>query len=67
VQSLVTRIATVSAQQSSHTVPSLSALTEDFNSLLSDYKDEYLSLALDEVVVGAIAQVVSVLHPLSGV
>jgi len=34
-------------------------LTASFEALLGDFKDEYVKLDLDDVVVGAIAQVVS--------
>jgi tuftelin-interacting protein 11 len=59
VQQVVAKITTIVAEQASQSDPSLHALTESFEALLSDHKDEYSALSLDEVLVGAIAQVVS--------
>jgi len=57
VQELVKTISTLAAQQSAQEHPSLAPLADSFNSLLNEYSAEYASEQLDEVVVGAIAQV----------
>jgi tuftelin-interacting protein 11 len=57
VQALVKSISSLASEQSTQAHPSLSPLTESFATLLDEYKAEYVSEQLDEVVVGAIAQV----------
>lgn len=47
------------ASQAAQPDPSLGPLAPSFEALLGEYKDEYLAMDLDEVVVGALAQVVS--------
>jgi tuftelin-interacting protein 11 len=57
VQELVKTISTLALEQSTHSHPSLAPLADSFNSLLDDFGAEYESEQLDEVIVGAIAQV----------
>ena len=57
VQELVKTISILASEQSTKEHPSLSTLADSFNALLDDYSTEYASEQLDEVVVGAIAQV----------
>ncbi|WWC64165.1 uncharacterized protein I303_106773 [Kwoniella dejecticola CBS 10117] len=57
IQELVANISTIAAEQSTSPNPSLAPLSESFNSLLSTYPEEYRSQSLDDVIVGAIAQV----------
>jgi tuftelin-interacting protein 11 len=57
VQALVQTISILASGQSMQTHPSLLPLSESFNTLLDEYKAEYASEQLHEVVVGAIAQV----------
>jgi hypothetical protein len=63
VQILVETIANIAREQASHAEPSIAPLTDSFNELLNDFADEYEALDLDEVVVGALAQVVSLPLP----
>lgn len=51
-------ISTIVAEETAKSDPSLQPFTTSFDGLLNDYKDEYASLALDEVIVGAIGQAV---------
>ncbi|KAL7421203.1 hypothetical protein Q5752_004088 [Cryptotrichosporon argae] len=57
VQELAKSIQALTFTEAAKPDPSLKPLTESFEALLSMYKDEYKSLALDEVLVGAIAQI----------
>lgn len=57
IQETVAVIAKLATEQSTHTHPSLSPLADNFDLLLEEYKDEYATEQLDEVVVGAIAQI----------
>ncbi|EIW66866.1 hypothetical protein TREMEDRAFT_69868 [Tremella mesenterica DSM 1558] len=57
ISTLIESITTKAAAQAAHADPSLARLTEDFGILLNDFKDEYVALGLDDVVVGAIAQI----------
>lgn len=54
VHSLVSEIASISERTAKSDVASLEPLVEPFNRLLSEFKDEYSRLSLDDVVVGAI-------------
>ena len=60
IQSIITDISSIASEQAVTSDPTLHPLTVHFDSLLHDFKDEYSSLALDEVIVGAIGQVVCV-------
>jgi tuftelin-interacting protein 11 len=57
VQELVKTISTLAVEQSAQEHPSLLPLANSFNDLLDNYSAEYASEQLDEVIVGAIAQV----------
>ncbi|WWD21052.1 hypothetical protein CI109_105533 [Kwoniella shandongensis] len=57
IQTLVGTITTIAAEQAATPSPSLLPLTESFNTLIKDFKDEYRNYALDDVIVGAISQV----------
>ncbi|WVQ81525.1 hypothetical protein IAT38_003649 [Cryptococcus sp. DSM 104549] len=57
IQSLVETISTLATEQAASPTPSLAPLAESFNSLVNDYSDEYKLLGLDDVVVGAIGQI----------
>nr|ODN90675.1 hypothetical protein L203_01786 [Cryptococcus depauperatus CBS 7841] len=57
VQVLINDIRATAEQQLSSRDASLEPFAGSFNSLINDYKDEYKSLSLDDVVVGAISQV----------
>ena len=57
VQETVSVISRLATEQSTQTHPSLMILSDSFNLLLDEFKAEYASEQLDEVVVGAIAQV----------
>lgn len=57
VQETVTNIAKLATEQSAQAHPSLTPLADNFDLLITEYKEEYASEQLDEVVVGAIAQV----------
>lgn len=57
VQETVSVISELATEQSTQAHPSLAPLSDSFKLLLDEYKDEYASEQLDEVVVGAIAQV----------
>ena len=63
IQSIITDISSIASEQAVTSDPTLHPLTVHFDSLLHDFKDEYSSLALDEVIVGAIGQVVCVAGP----
>ncbi len=58
IQSVISTIHGIVAAQAANSHPALDSFTESFDALLHDFKDEYASLALDEVIVGAIGQVV---------
>lgn len=58
IQVIVGAIAIIAAEQAASSDPSLVPLSESFDSLLTGFKEEYSSLLLDEVIVGAIGQVV---------
>ena len=49
----------IAGQQVAQNQPSLELLRHDFDTLLHDFHQEYVSLNLDEIIVGAIGQVVS--------
>jgi tuftelin-interacting protein 11 len=55
----ISDISTLAASQAAQPTPSLSPFAASFEALLGEFKDEYVKLDLDDVVVGAIAQVVS--------
>ncbi|WVQ93333.1 hypothetical protein IAU59_000401 [Kwoniella sp. CBS 9459] len=57
LQDIVGQISSLAAQQSQAADSSLTAFADSFNSLIQDFKEEYRGYSLDEVVVGAIAQV----------
>ncbi|WVQ75429.1 hypothetical protein IAR50_005054 [Cryptococcus sp. DSM 104548] len=57
IQQLVQSINDIATQQASTDSPSLDPLEASFNTLIDSYKDEYKSLSLDDVVVGAIGHV----------
>ncbi|WWC73228.1 uncharacterized protein I206_107194 [Kwoniella pini CBS 10737] len=57
IRELVDNISTVAAQQANATHPSLALLSDSFNSLIGSFREEYELHSLDEVVVGAIAQI----------
>ncbi|KAK4686900.1 tuftelin-interacting protein 11, partial [Tremellales sp. Uapishka_1] len=58
VQEVVVTISRLAAEQTSkQDEPSLLPLAESFDALLHDFKDEYTVYKLDDVVVGAIGQV----------
>ncbi|OCF31369.1 tuftelin-interacting protein 11 [Kwoniella heveanensis BCC8398] len=57
IQDLVARVSNLVTEQAQSADSSLTAFTESFNSLIHDFKEEYQSFGLDDVVVGAIAQV----------
>jgi hypothetical protein len=59
IQTVVAAISSKVLQQTAASDLSLEPLTESFGRLLHDFRDEYALLSLDEVVVGAIGQVVS--------
>lgn len=59
IQRLVSEISQEASAQADMGGGSLDSLASDFENLLRDHKTEYRALKLDEVVVGAIAQVVS--------
>jgi hypothetical protein len=59
IQAIVAGISATVSQQIAASDLSLDPLTEKFGRLLHDFRDEYALLSLDEVVVGAIGQVVS--------
>lgn len=59
IHTLVDDISSISKTLASSYEPSLEAFTEPFDRLLYDFKDEYVSMDLDEIVVGAMAPVVS--------
>jgi hypothetical protein len=59
VQAHVTDISSLAAQQVTQSEPSIASLAKSFTSLLNDFKKEYEELGLDDVIVGAIGQVVS--------
>jgi hypothetical protein len=65
IQAVVADLSKSVAEQSSKSDPTLQALGDSFRTLLDDFSDEYLQLGLDEVVVGAIAQVVGTARPKS--
>lgn len=54
IQTIVAEIALVSNQAAKSESPSLESLESLFDRLLADFRDEYVHLGLDEVVVGAI-------------
>jgi hypothetical protein len=60
IQDITNDISTIAAQQISKSDPSLHPFAQSFDLLLHDFKAEYATYALDDVVVGAIGQVVSV-------
>ncbi|ODN74686.1 hypothetical protein L202_07017 [Cryptococcus amylolentus CBS 6039] len=57
IQQLVQNINDIATQQTATDSPSLDPLQANFNTLINSYKDEYKTLGLDDVVVGAIGQV----------
>lgn len=59
IQKLVSGISQEASAQADTGDGSLDSLASDFENLLRDHKTEYRALKLDEVIVGAIAQVVS--------
>lgn len=58
IQVLVETISMLAKEQASNAEPSIVPLADSFNELLDKFGDEYGSLDLDEVIVGALAQVV---------
>lgn len=59
IQEIIEEITSVAATQASQANPSLLPLSGLFERLLEQHKDDYTALDLDDVVVGAIAQIVS--------
>jgi hypothetical protein len=59
IQEIIEEIRSVAATQASQANPSLLPLSGLFERLLEQHKDDYTALDLDDVVVGAIAQIVS--------
>jgi hypothetical protein len=59
INDVIADISQLAIEESSKREPTLDKLASGFDTLLDEYKAEYAALALDEVVVGAIAQVVS--------
>ncbi|KAK8843422.1 hypothetical protein IAR55_007079 [Kwoniella newhampshirensis] len=57
VQTLVGQITKIAAEQATSASPSLLPLSDSFKTLMTDFKDEYKLYALDDVIVGAISQV----------
>lgn len=57
IKDIVADISSTSTSEAKQPSPSLDPLSSGFTTLLDEYKAEYASLALDEVVVGAIASV----------
>ncbi|WWC91342.1 uncharacterized protein L201_006285 [Kwoniella dendrophila CBS 6074] len=57
IHSLTETISTIAAQQAIAASPSLLPLKDSFTAIINDFQDEYTSQSLDDVVVGAIAQV----------
>lgn len=55
----ISNISTLTTTQVVQLSPSLAPLTASFDALLDQYEDDYLSMQLDDVIVGAIAQIVS--------
>ena len=60
IQDIVAFISQRATEEATKPAPSFSSLASGFDTLLDEYKAEYAALALDEVVVGAIGQVVSI-------
>lgn len=59
IQEIVHTISNVTSQQTISSTPSLAPLSSSFELLLHKFQEEYQSLKLDDVIVGAIGQVVS--------
>lgn len=59
IQEIVHTISNVTSQQTISLTPSLAPLSSSFELLLHKFQEEYQSLKLDDVIVGAIGQVVS--------
>lgn len=59
IQEIVHTISNVTSQQTISLTPSLAPLSSSFELLLHKFQGEYQSLKLDDVIVGAIGQVVS--------
>lgn len=59
IQEIVHTISNVTSQQTISSTPSLAPLSSSFELLLHKFQEEYQSLKLHDVIVGAIGQVVS--------
>ncbi|WVF65686.1 hypothetical protein IAT40_000417 [Kwoniella sp. CBS 6097] len=57
LQEIVGQVSSLAAQQSKAADASLTAFADSFNALIHNFKEEYRTHSLDDVVVGAIAQV----------
>nr|KIR84073.1 tuftelin-interacting protein 11 [Cryptococcus tetragattii IND107] len=57
IQEIVHTISNVTSQQTISSTPSLAPLSSSFELLLHKFQEEYQSLKLDDVIVGAIGQV----------
>ena len=60
IQVHIANIATLASAEASKPNPSLEALAPSFDALLNEFAAEYAAMELDDVIVGAIAQVVSI-------
>lgn len=59
IQEIVDTISHITTQQTTSSTPSLAPLFSSFELLLHKFREEYQSLKLDDVIVGAIGQIVS--------
>lgn len=59
IQEIVDTISHVTTQQTVSSTPSLAPLSNSFELLIHKFQEEYQSLKLDDVIVGAIGQIVS--------
>jgi tuftelin-interacting protein 11 len=59
IQETVATVIGLASQEASAANPSLAPLTESFDRLVHDFHEEYVALKLEDVVVGAIGQIVS--------